>query len=58
MAKTATIEQARETVATLADAEGERTFAREVRAGCWDHRNDVQRALAGDLKPRPLRTAR
>lgn len=51
-----TIEEAREYVASLADQEGEKQFAREVRAGCWDHRNDVQSALKnGPFKPRELR---
>lgn len=36
---------ARERVARLAEKDGEVVFAREVRAGCWDHRNDVQAAL-------------
>lgn len=47
-----TIEQARETIAKLADLEGETVFAREVRAGCWDHRNDVQSVMNGKFKPR------
>jgi len=42
---TRTIEQAREHIAKLAEADGELVFAREVRAGCWDHRQDVQHAL-------------
>jgi hypothetical protein len=46
-AMTITIEQARERVARVAEADGELQFAREVRAGAWDHRNDVQAALAG-----------
>lgn len=50
-----TLEQAREYVAALAEREGEKQFAREVRSGCWDHRSDVQRALVEDFKPRPLR---
>lgn len=36
----------REHIAKLADADGEHQFAREVRAGCWDHRNDVAAAIA------------
>ena len=48
------IEEAREYVATLADKEGEKQFAREVRAGCWDHRRDVQSALKGPFVPRKL----
>lgn len=36
----------REYIAKLADADGEIVFAREVRAGCWDHRNDVSKAIA------------
>lgn len=42
------IEEARNYIAKLAEADGELKFAREVRAGCWDHRADVQRALDGD----------
>jgi hypothetical protein len=42
------IETARERVAKVAEAHGEHQFAREVRAGCWDHRNDVQAALRGE----------
>lgn len=45
-----TIEQAREVVATAAEADGELKFAREVRAGCWDSRHDVQAALRGDFR--------
>ena len=43
-----TIEAARERIAKLAEKDGEYVFAREVRAGCWDHRNDVQAALHGE----------
>lgn len=46
-----TIEQAHEEIARRALADGHDTFAAEVLAGCWDHRNDVQAALAG----RPLK---
>lgn len=50
-----TIEQAREYVASLADKESETQFAREVRAGCWDHRSDVQSVLKnGPFTPRAL----
>lgn len=45
---TISIEEARERVAKLADRDREVQFAREVRAGCWDHRNDVQAALRGE----------
>ena len=41
------IEEARERVARAAERDGEIVFAREVRAGSWDHRNDVQAALRG-----------
>lgn len=34
-------------IANLARADGEAQFAREVLAGCWDHRNDVMQAIAG-----------
>lgn len=44
------IEQARELIAKLAEKDGEIQFAREVRAGCWDHRNDVQAALKGTFE--------
>jgi len=44
-----TIEEARECVATAAEADGEWKFAREVRAGAWDTRSDIQAALRGDL---------
>lgn len=43
-----TIEEARERVARVAEKDGETLFAREVRAGCWDHRSDVQAALRGE----------
>lgn len=47
-----TIEEAREEVAKRAEADGHVIFAQEVRAGAWDHRNDVQAAFAGrTLKP-------
>lgn len=36
----------REHIATLAEADGEHIFAREVRGGCWDHRRDVAQAIA------------
>lgn len=50
-----TIEEAREYVAKLADREGEIQFAREVRTGVWDHRNDVQSAYQnGPFTPRKL----
>lgn len=47
-----TIEDAREALAKRAEQDGEVTFAREVRAGCWDHRSDPQAVLAGrKLRP-------
>jgi hypothetical protein len=49
-----TIEEAREIIAALADREGEHTFAREVRAGCWDHRRDVQAARSPEFKARKV----
>ena len=50
-----TIEQARAFVAELAEKEGEIQFAREVRAGCWDHRNDVVLTMKdGGFTPREL----
>lgn len=33
---------AREIIARRAEDDGEMKFAREVRAGAWDHRNDVR----------------
>jgi len=49
------IEEAREYVAKLAEKEGEFKFAREVRAGAWDHRSDVQSALTnGKFTPRKI----
>lgn len=47
MTEPVTIEKAREIIAARATAAGEHMFAREVLAGCWDHRRDVQAALAG-----------
>lgn len=35
----------REAIARMAESDGEFTFAREVRAGCWDHRRDVTREI-------------
>lgn len=43
------LERARERIAKAAERDGEMIFAREVRAGAWDHRNDVQAALRGSL---------
>lgn len=40
-----TIEEARKIIADKATQQGEIAFAREVLAGCWDHRNDVQKEL-------------
>jgi hypothetical protein len=40
-----TIKEARERVAKAATRDGEHRFAREVLAGCWDHRRDVQACL-------------
>lgn len=50
-----TIEHARETIASLAEREGNTIFAREVLAGCWDSRSDVQSVLAGTFRPRKIR---
>lgn len=33
-------------IAYKAKQDGEHIFAREVIAGCWDHRNDVAKAIA------------
>ena len=35
----------RAAIAEKARAAGETVFAREVEAGCWDHRNDVAKAI-------------
>ena len=35
----------REVIARMAESDGEARFAREVRAGCWDHRHDVSREI-------------
>ncbi len=43
-----TIEQARQIIAEYWRERGERQFAREVLAGSWDYRRDVQAAVAGD----------
>lgn len=51
------IEEARKRVASCASAEGETTFAREVMAGAWDHRRDVQSALNPSRKLRGETTA-
>lgn len=40
------LQKAREEIAQKAEFDGEFIFAREVRAGCWDDRNDVQAALS------------
>ena len=48
------IEEARAVIADLAEKEGEHVFAREVRAGCWDHRGDVQAARHPCFKARKL----
>lgn len=39
------VQRGRDRIAALADRENEHTFAREVRAGAWDHRGDVSRAI-------------
>lgn len=39
------IHMGREHIAKLAEADGEGIFAREVRGGCWDHREDVAIAI-------------
>lgn len=53
-----TIEEARKTIADLAMKEGEHQFAREVLAGAWDHRNDIQACVAGtfDTRKHPMVT--
>lgn len=40
------IKAGRNRIAKVAEANGETAFAREVRAGCWDGRNDVAMAIA------------
>lgn len=39
------VDKGREIIAKLAEKDGKNVFAREVRAGCWDHRNDVKSAI-------------
>ena len=41
------INAGRERIAKIAEQHGEHQFAREVRAGCWDHRRDVSEAIKG-----------
>lgn len=40
----------REHIAKLAEDDGELIFAREVRAGAWDHRSDVANAISNARK--------
>jgi hypothetical protein len=54
-----TIEEARKFIADLATKDGEHQFAREVLAGAWDTRRDLQKALnEGPFEPRKLRGQR
>lgn len=39
------VQRGRDRIAALAERDDEHTFAREVRAGAWDHRGDVSRAI-------------
>lgn len=39
------LQQARERIAKFAEHGGAGRFAREVRAGCWDRRSDIQSEL-------------
>lgn len=39
------IKMGREFIANLAKKDGEAFFAHEVLVGCWDHRNDVSKAI-------------
>ncbi len=39
------VEKGREKIALMAEADGMVLFAREVRAGAWDHRRDVSSAI-------------
>ena len=41
----AAIQAGRNRIAALAEKDGEVIFARQVRAGCWDHRRDVSVAI-------------
>ena len=41
------VKAGREHIAELARMDGENVFAREVLDGCWDHRNDVRKAIDG-----------
>ena len=49
---TKTIEEARKVIADLATKDGETVFAREVLAGAWDHRRDVQAVVNGTFVPK------
>jgi len=39
------VQSGRDRIAEIAERRGEETFAREVRAGAWDSRNDVRRMI-------------
>lgn len=43
-------------IARLAEQEGHKIFAREVRHGLWDHRSDVIAAQDPDFQHRELET--
>lgn len=50
-----TLEDARKFIADLAMKDGEHQFAREVLAGAWDTRSDLQKAMnEGPFEPRKL----
>ena len=42
----------REYIAKMAEADGQIIFARQVRAGCWDSRDDVAAAILAARKGR------
>lgn len=42
------VQAGREALAKIAEKDGEITFAREVRGGCWDHRADVRRMILAE----------
>lgn len=41
----------RDNMAKLWEERGELIFAGEIRAGCWDHRSDVDSAISAAEKP-------
>lgn len=50
-----TLEQARETLGRLWQEAGEIQFGREMQAGSWDHRREIQAAMDGTLHSVPTK---